>query len=124
MSDAAAPAVEACRDLILWLGQKVEKFPRARRYTLGARIEALSLEALERLVMAAYARSGEKFRHLELANTKLDVLRLHWRIGHDLRVVDDRAYRHGTGLMLDIGKQIGGWRRASASPRPVPESPR
>jgi hypothetical protein len=119
-SGAAPAAVEACRDLIVWLFQKVEKFPRARRHTLGARIENMALEALERLVMAAYSKPAEKPRHLEMANTKLDLLRHLWRLGRDLRMLDEKAHRYGAGLMLGIGAQIGGWKKATAAPGSVP----
>lgn len=115
MADLSPQAVEACHDLIVWMIGKLDDFPRARRYTLGTRIETLLLDVLERLLMAAYARPPDKSHHLELANTKLDLLRHVWRIALEVHVVSSKAHRHGAGLMLDIGAQIGGWRKATAS---------
>jgi len=41
MSPPTVPqAVQSCHELLLWLIPHLDKFPRARRFTLGARIEA------------------------------------------------------------------------------------
>lgn len=79
MADSVPQAVEACHDLLVLVIRKLDKFPRVRRYTLGARLETLLIEILERLTMAAYAKTADKLRHLEIANSKLDVLRHLWR---------------------------------------------
>lgn len=105
-------AVGACHELIVWMVNKLDQFPRARRYTLGARIETLLLEVLERLLMATYARPSEQARHLEAANAKLDLLRHLWRVALELKAVAPKAHRYAAERMLDLGQQIGGWRRA------------
>lgn len=35
-------AVQSCYELLLWLIPQLDKFPRARRFTLGERIEMRS----------------------------------------------------------------------------------
>jgi hypothetical protein len=44
-----------CYDLALYLSQRVEKFPRSHRYTLGADIEWRVQTVLGQLVRARYA---------------------------------------------------------------------
>ena len=113
--DQSPQAVDACHDLIVWILPKLDLIPRQRRFTLGSRIEALLLEVLERLIQASYAQPAEKRRHLEAANTKLDLLRHLWRVAFELKAIPAKAHRFGAERMLDIGKQIGGWKKSSPS---------
>jgi hypothetical protein len=63
MSSATVPqAVELCHELLLWLIPQLDKFPRVRRFTLGERIDAGLLEALELSVEGAEEFSGSFLR--------------------------------------------------------------
>ena len=55
-------AVQACHELLLWLIPHLDKFPRMRRFTLGERIDAGLLEALELSVEGAEEFSGSFLR--------------------------------------------------------------
>lgn len=89
---------------------QLDKFPRARRFTLGERIEGGLLEALELLVEAAYQRNKEA--PLRRANLRLEIVRHLWRLAHELKVTSTRQYEHGARLIEDLGRQIGGWLRS------------
>ena len=102
-------AVDACHGL-LWLVPQLDKFPRTRRFTLGARLEQAVLEVLEALIEAAYSRS--KREPLRRANLRLAVGRHLWRAAYELQVVPHRQYQHGARLIDDLGRQIGAWLRA------------
>lgn len=96
---------------------QLDKFPRARRFTLGERIEGGLLEALELLVEAAYQRNKEA--PLRRANLRLEIVRHLWRLAHELKVMATRQYEHGAKLIDDLGRQIGGWLRN----QPTAQSP-
>ena len=54
MSSATVPqAVQVCHELLLWVIPQLDRFPRARRFTLGERIEPGLLEVSESLVGVA-----------------------------------------------------------------------
>lgn len=103
-------AVQDCHELLAWIIPKLDRFPRARRYTLGERLESGLLEVLELLIGAAYG--ADRRDSLQRANRKLDVVRHLWRLGHSLRAVNGKGYEHGARLMVDLGRQIGGWHKA------------
>ena len=105
-------AVEDCRDLLLWMIPHLDKLPKNRRYTLGEKLENRILAVLENLVAAAY--SPNKRPLLQQANLDLEVSRHLWRLCHDFRGVSHKSYGHGSQRMLELGKQIGGWQRASS----------
>ncbi len=110
MTDRTPQAVQTCHELLLWLIPQLDKFPRARRFTLGERIENGLLEVLELLVDAAYSRA--KHSSLKQANLRLAVARHLWRLAQELQVISTRRYEHGARLMDDLGRQIGGWLRS------------
>lgn len=110
MAPNVPQAVQSCHELLLWLVPQLDKLPRARRFTLGERIEAGLIEVLELVVEAAYSRNKEV--PLRRANLQLEVVRHLWRLGFELKDVATREYEHGAKLMDDLGRQIGGWLRS------------
>jgi len=114
MKESTAQSVESCHDLLLWLIHQLDKFPRNRRFTLGEKIEVFLLEVLSLLVEASYAPSG-KARLLEQVNSKLTVLRHLWRLAFELKVIAKKQYMYGSQLLIDLGKQIGGWQKQASN---------
>lgn len=111
MQASVPKAVEDCRDLLLWMIPHLDKLPRSRRFTLGDKLEVRLLTILETLVSAAYSHNKRQF--LIQANRDLEVCRHLWRLCFDLRTIPSKSYEHGIRLMLELGKQIGGWLKAS-----------
>ena len=105
-------AVQDCHELLLWLIPLLDQFPRARRFSLGERLESGLLEVLENLVAAAYSRDKRPF--LVPANRRLQVVRHLWRLCYELRVIPAKRYEHGARLLVNLGRQIGGWARGGA----------
>lgn len=104
--------VEDTHKLLLWMIPHIDKFPRNRRFTLGERLENTLLDILSALTQAAYQR--EKLPTLDYANNKLAIVRHLWRLCFELHVIPAERYRHGAGLLVEVGSQIGGWRKQGA----------
>jgi hypothetical protein len=96
-------------DFMRYLVERIEKFPRHHRYSLGIAMENRLQEMLGLLIRAKYA--SEKVATLDEVNVQLDVLRFQLRLAKDLKALPVKSHGHATKLMLDIGGQIGGWRR-------------
>ena len=47
---------EKTYELILWLYQTVNKFPKSQRFVLGQRVENAALEFLEKIIAANQSR--------------------------------------------------------------------
>ena len=99
-------------DLALWLVQKVEKFPRSYRFSVGDRVVARSLELVETLAEAAY--TSEKAGLLDRANRLVNSLRLLLRLTVDLKLLAAAPHEFSAGQLEEIGRMIGGWRKAVA----------
>jgi len=105
-------AIEDCHRLLLWVIPQLDKFPRARRFTLGERIESGLLQVLEALTEAAYTR--DKKLRLAQANRQLATVRHLWRLSMELQVISKKRYQYGAQQQNDLGRQIGGWAKALA----------
>jgi hypothetical protein len=94
-----------------WMVPQIDKFPRVRRHSLGAQIETGLLFVLERLVEATYTKA--RLAALRAANLKLEVVRHLWRLAFELQAVSIKSWEHGAGLLIELGRQVGGWAKAS-----------
>jgi hypothetical protein len=99
-------------DLMLWMIEHTEKFPRHHRYSLGLVIESRMQVILALLLRAKYSKDKRAF--LEEANLELEILRFQVRLAKDVRALPASSHEHAVKRMLDVGAQIGGWLKASS----------
>ncbi|HMD98348.1 MAG TPA: diversity-generating retroelement protein Avd [Terriglobia bacterium] len=102
-------------DLVLWLLPKAEKFPHSYRFSLGDRVVSYGLDLLLILVAAAY--TVDKGTLLEQASQKVNGLRYLLRLAKDLRLLSMDGYGFALERLDEIGRMVGGWRRATAVKR-------
>ncbi len=107
----SGPALEACYRFLLWLIPTVEKFPRSQKFLLGDRIQTGALDVHEALVEATYTQTRECA--LDAANLHLEKLRFLFRLAFDLRCLDARRYEHAARAIDEIGRLVGGWKKAN-----------
>jgi hypothetical protein len=104
-------------NLILYLSQRISKFPRQHRYSLGLSMEERLQVFLALLIRAKYTTAiEEKRRLLQDANIELEVLRFQVRQALDLGAFPRNSHGHSCKLMVQVGSQIGGWLKALGRP--------
>jgi hypothetical protein len=52
-------------------------------------------------------------KHLRSADAALNKVRLYLRLTHRWRWLSDGQYEHASAMVAEIGRLLGGWRRAS-----------
>src|SRR3989338_6540356 len=77
-------------DFLLYLIPQISKFPRQQRYTLGERLESMTLNLLSLLVEARYTR--DKAALLRRANLLLEKMRYCIRLCKDLKIINLHLY--------------------------------
>ncbi|MCE9589046.1 MAG: diversity-generating retroelement protein Avd [Planctomycetes bacterium] len=102
-------------DFMLYLIQRIEKFPRHHRYSLGIAMENRLQTILGLLIRARY--SSDKQAWLDDANIELDILRFQVRLATDLKAMAVNSQGHAVKLMQGVGAQIGGWSSRSRGRR-------
>ena len=113
---ASAPAVvQKAYEAMLWIVPKAAKFDRIFRFTVGDRLVNHSIDLVELLAAAAYASRGHPRNGLlERANQKLNGLRYVLRAARDLHLLSAESYGHAAGLLEEVGRMLGGWRKSEA----------
>ncbi len=112
MARTDLPAVQKAYDLAKEILTRTAKFPRDHKFLLGDRLANLSLDVLDSLIKAQYSR--DKLRPLDAANLGLDRMRHLLRLANELGPLPTKGYAHVTGILAELGAQIGGWRKQAA----------
>ena len=85
------------------------KFPKHERYTLGEKIENSILEAIEILILANQASKYEKEKILLKANSKIELLKILFRISLNCEIMKSREYLEMENKLQETGKMTQGW---------------
>lgn len=93
-----------------WLLDRTAKWPKSARFTLTQRIENLSLEVVEELVVARYRREGRR-RRLEDVNLRLERLRHLFRLAKAAKVCPFAVFESAMRALDETGRMLHGWRR-------------
>ncbi len=83
--------------------------PKKDRYTLGQKCELVLLELLEGIIKASSVSKAEKLAPLRETSIKLDILKVYFRLGKDLKIIDNKKYTILEELLQEIGRMLGGW---------------
>lgn len=104
---AQSPIFTKTYDLILWLLDHTEKFPKSERFRLAQRIEDTAFTFYAMLIRAT--RSQRQRAVLLDADMELDKLRLYVRMAHARGRLTARQYRFAADALIEIGRLLGGW---------------
>jgi len=85
-------------------------FPKAHRFTFGARVEGLALEIMEKLVRARWAKPADTVTFLQSADADLAVLRVLVRLSFERKMLSRGAFEQVVRELDTAGRMMGGWR--------------
>ncbi|MDD4107010.1 MAG: diversity-generating retroelement protein Avd [Candidatus Shapirobacteria bacterium] len=108
------PVFQKTYDLYKSFYSLVLDFPKKDRFTIGQRIENTILDILENIIAASQLSKLEKVPTLQKASIKLDVLKILIRCCKDLKIMDNKKYLTFESQVIEIGKMLGGWIKASS----------
>lgn len=94
-------------DLMKWLLEHTQKFPKSQRFVLAQRINEAILNFHDLLIKAI--KSGQKVRLLYEADYELERLRLYLRLSKDLAIISFDQYEYASKKVVEIGSLLGGW---------------
>ena len=83
--------------------------PKIHRYSLGARIDGLFIDAMEAVSAAAFLSREEKMPYVRLAARKIDTLKLLLMVLWETKSLDTKKYAALSERMDEIGRMLGGW---------------
>ncbi|OGG75927.1 hypothetical protein A3A41_00530 [Candidatus Kaiserbacteria bacterium RIFCSPLOWO2_01_FULL_54_22] len=89
--------------------ERVSRFPKVSRHSLGARIETTVLDLLESLYLAQSKGGASRFLLLNKADIQLKILLAHLRLAHATRCLNDAGFAELSTISVEIGRMLGGW---------------
>lgn len=108
-----SPIFSKTYDLMTWLIPATTKFPREQRFVLARHVQETALRFQEDLIEAGLGHGKAQTRPLARADVNLTKLRFYLRLCGDLGLITPRQYRHVAEMVAEIGRLLGGWRKAS-----------
>jgi hypothetical protein len=90
----------------------VHLFPKVERFSLGERLQSITLELLEGLLYANQLPNNLKRTTLIPLSAKLDLLKLLVRLAFETKCIDPKKYLTLQIFLQEIGKMLGGWIRS------------
>jgi hypothetical protein len=96
-----------------WLLLVVEKFPRNHKFLLGDRLQTAATDLMLAVVEATYTKDRADL--LRGAQINIEKLRFLFRLANHAGIVSHGGYEHAARQLDQIGRGIGGWRKAHSA---------
>lgn len=93
--------------LLNYFLDRIEKFPRDAKFTVGDRICKIILDVQELIIESIYSK--EKIEKLKKINIYLEQLRIYSRISFERKYISSSQYQYIFTELNEVGKIIGGW---------------
>lgn len=112
-----SPIFARMHDLVLWLMERTQSFPRSQRFVLTKRLQDTMLDVQEKLVEAALTAGRERQACLAAADVELGKLRFYLRLSHELGWLSTGQYGHASRMVAEVGRLLGGWIKSASQPK-------
>lgn len=110
-------------DMILYAYPALEQMPKSQKFSLAQDMKHCMNEIM-RLTISANKKYTKRTTLQEL-DVEIAALKVYLRIAYDLRYLPPKKYELWSGMLVEIGKMVGGWiksqREAANPPKPDAE---
>jgi len=106
----SVPAFTKSYDFYKHLYLNLRLIPKRDRYTWGEKCDILAIDLLKFISQAEFAPKTQKRPLLEKASENIDLIKIYLRLGHDLKILDQKKYIAREYEILEVGKMIGSWK--------------
>lgn len=96
-------------DLYVITHNMISRFPKHERYSLGEKLESTLFETIEYIVFGNVQQKNFKDAYILKANTKVELLKLYYRLAFDIGALDEKSYLKAEQGLQEIGRMLGGW---------------
>lgn len=99
-------------DLYSKISKITNNFPKKERFSIGLKIDNISLELLEKIIESEQTKSVLKDKSLLEALIKTETLKLLLRLCLEKTLIKETNYFSWSENLIEIKKMIQGWRRS------------
>jgi hypothetical protein len=93
---------------LLWHQYRLT-IPKAQRYSLGEKIDQLTVDGIEAISVAAFLSRAEKAPYVRLAIRKIDTAKILLMILWETKSLDTKKYIALSENLGEVGRMLGGW---------------
>lgn len=115
MNESEMPIFSKTFDMLTWLIPAVQHFPRANRHDFTHRLLSVAFDLRDFLEEANLRRGAARLERLDRADEALAKLKVYIRMASRWDWLNKGQYQHVASMLFEIGKLLGGWRKATAS---------
>ena len=109
MASPDTPRFVKTHDFNVWLLNHTQRFPKNLRVSYTSRLEGLSFEFEELILMANAVRGEQRKEFLALADGKLICLRAFLRYATDFELWGSRQAKYAAESVDELGRLLGAW---------------
>lgn len=102
-------------DFTEWILRVTQHFHKSQRFVTTKRLLDAAFDVYENLVLANKYSDQQRFQYLQKADARQMLVRHYLRLSHRLGWLSDGQYHHGSELMIEIGRLLGGWIKQTRS---------
>jgi hypothetical protein len=113
------PLFVKTHDLVVWLFNHTQRFPKSLRHSYTFRLEQAALDFEEAILAANVARAEGRRRCLERADARLLVLRALLRYTLDWKLLGGNQHQYAAEAIDELGRLLGAWLKGSDRPSPA-----
>ncbi len=113
MSIPDTPLFVKTHDLIVWLLQHTQRFPKGLRQSYTSRLEDAAFDFQKATLMANAARGAVRREWLDQADGYLLCLRALLRFVPDLRLLGAHQLRYAIEHVDELGRLLGAWKKGT-----------
>ena len=100
-------------DLILYSFPIIDRFPLKQKFVLGQQIQNCMIEIVKLMIQANKFGDKHKLTNLYYVDVELEKLRTLIRLAADLGFMSHEKYGHHCEKIVEVGKLLGGWIKAT-----------
>ena len=106
-------------DMILYAYPALEQMPKSQKFSLAQDIK-MCMDKILRLVITANKKYTKKSTLQEL-DIEVEALKVYIRVATDLTYLPLKKYEVWSGMLVEIGKMVGGWIRSQREAKEPPK---
>lgn len=110
MASKQAPIYVQTHDMLSWLVPHLEGWPRPQRFFLARQVLESATQFYRLLLRARKVQGERRCQTLLDADVELEALKALLRLGQEREYMNIGQYEHVSAMLMEIGRQLGGWR--------------
>ena len=119
-----APIYIQTHDMLNWLVPHLEHWPRPQRFFLARQVLESATQFYRLLLHARKVQGENRCQALLDADVELEVLKALLRLGQERQYMSIGQYEHVSAMLMEIGRQLGGWRASTEKKLARSQKPR